>query len=131
MIDARRALGVATAVVLGVGVYALREATETRSIDTPADSRTVVEVRARTNAELPGLALGDVVSAALTTCRLELDSSSVAGANGSAGPDAYRIVLAPALDETERVRYEGCLEDWRIDHVRIDVVTMRTELGGR
>jgi len=39
-----------------------------------------------------------------------------------------RAVLAPALDETNRRQFRGCIEDWVIDHVRINVTEM-TNLG--
>jgi hypothetical protein len=28
------------------------------------------------------------------------------------------------MDETNRRQFRGCLEDWLIDHVRLDVVTL-------
>jgi hypothetical protein len=33
-------------------------------------------------------------------------------------------VLTPALDETNRRQFRGCMEDWVIDHVRINVTDM-------
>jgi hypothetical protein len=33
-------------------------------------------------------------------------------------------VLQPALDETNRKQLRGCLEDWTIDSVRADVVSL-------
>jgi hypothetical protein len=29
------------------------------------------------------------------------------------------------MDETNRRQFRGCLEDWLIDHVRLDVVTLQ------
>ena len=42
----------------------------------------------------------------------------------------FRAVLRPSMDETNRRQFRGCLEDWLIDHVRLDVVTLH-DLGPR
>ncbi len=122
----RIALGSALIVVLGAGVVILRELTETRHTPTAPDSRTIVELEATTNLERMAPSMHDVVHAATTTCRIEIGAHPIGSSPLTQHGDRYRTVLAPALDETERTRFEGCLEDWRIDHVKVDVVTMRT-----
>jgi hypothetical protein len=32
--------------------------------------------------------------------------------------------LAPALDETNQRQFRGCVEDWIIDHLKVDVVEL-------
>jgi hypothetical protein len=29
------------------------------------------------------------------------------------------------MDETNRRQFRGCLEDWLVDHIRLDVVSLR------
>ena len=38
--------------------------------------------------------------------------------------DAFSAVLSPALDETDRRQFKGCLEDFVIDHLQIDVLRL-------
>ena len=119
-------LGVVAVVVLGAGVLWLRELTETRHVPTPPDSRTLVELEARANLERMVPSMLDLVTAASTTCRIEIGARPLGPSPMTEDDGLFRTVLAPALDETEQTRYEGCLEDWRIDHLKLDVVTMRT-----
>ena len=34
----------------------------------------------------------------------------------------YRAVLQPAMDQTNRRQFRGCLEDWTLDQLLVDVV---------
>jgi hypothetical protein len=34
----------------------------------------------------------------------------------------FRAVLAPALDETNERQFRGCLEDWTMDQLLVDVL---------
>jgi hypothetical protein len=108
------AVGVAAGVV---GVGALREATLSTHHPVPEGSR-VVSAEAR-GAE-PGQALVELVDAQVRQCRLEVTSDVVGGAE-PLGPGRFRFVLAPAMDETNRRQFRGCLEDWTADHVLLDV----------
>jgi hypothetical protein len=54
------------------------------------------------------------------TCRLEVESD-LAGPIERLGHGRYRAVLVPALDDSNQRQFRGCLEDWVIDHVRLDV----------
>jgi hypothetical protein len=38
-------------------------------------------------------------------------------------PTRFQVVLRPALDETDRVQYPGCVEDWLLDHLRLRIVS--------
>jgi lactate dehydrogenase-like 2-hydroxyacid dehydrogenase len=42
----------------------------------------------------------------------------------SLGDGRFRAVLTPAMDETNRRQFRGCVEDFMIDHVQIDVIQL-------
>ena len=42
--------------------------------------------------------------------------------------ETFVAVLAPALSESEAMRFHGCLEDARLDHVQADVLQLESSL---
>jgi hypothetical protein len=113
------AVGVAVGVV---GILALREATlSTHEAVTAA--RTELVMSADTKGGERNQTLPEMVEAQLKTCRLEV-ASDVDGPIESLGDGHFRAALVPALDETNRRQFRGCMEDWVIDHVRINVTEM-------
>jgi hypothetical protein len=113
------AVGVAIGVV---GILALREATlSTHESVTAAQTELVMS--ADTKGGERNQTLPEMVEAQLKTCRLEV-ASDVDGPIESLGDGDFRAVLVPALDETNRRQFRGCMEDWVIDHVRINVTEM-------
>jgi hypothetical protein len=114
------AVGLAIGVV---GVLALREATlSTHEPVTDArEMELVVHARMR-NAEATQT-LSEMVEAQLQTCRLEVTSDLV-GPIEPLGDGRFRAVLAPAMDETNRRQFKGCVEDWTIDQVLLGVVSL-------
>ena len=64
-----------------------------------------------------------MVEAELQTCRLEVTSVLV-GPVEPLGDGQFRAVLAPAMDETNRRQFKGCVEDWTIDQVLLGVVSL-------
>ena len=64
-----------------------------------------------------------MVDALLATCRLEI-SSDLSGPVTALGDGEFRALLVPALDETNERQFRGCVEDWTIDHLRVDVLDM-------
>jgi hypothetical protein len=64
-----------------------------------------------------------MVEAQVLLCRLEV-SSDVVGNVEAIASGRYRAVLAPSMDESNRRQFRGCLEDWVLDHVRLDVVRL-------
>jgi hypothetical protein len=113
------AVGVAIGIV---GILALREATlSTHESVTAAQTELVMS--ADTKGGERNQALPEMVEAQLKTCRLEV-ASDVDGPIESVGEGNFRAVLVPALDETNRRQFRGCMEDWVIDHVRINVTEM-------
>jgi hypothetical protein len=105
-----------------VAVLALREAT--LSTHERVDAReTDLVLSAKTKGGEENQTLSEMVEAQLLTCRLEVESD-LAGPIERLGDGRYRAVLVPALDPTNRRQFRGCLEDWIIDHVQLDVLEL-------
>ena len=113
------AVGVAIGVV---GILALREATLSTH-EAVAAAQTELVMSADTKGGERNQTLPEMVEAQLETCRLEV-ASDVEGPIESLGDGLFRAALVPALDETNRRQFRGCMEDWVIDHVRINVTEM-------
>jgi hypothetical protein len=112
-------LGVIGLVVGVVGVLALREATLSTHERVSGRGMELV-VSAETKGGEEGQTLSEMVEAQLLSCRLEV-GSDLNGRIQRLGDGRYRAMLVPALDETDRKQFRGCVEDWIIDHVQIGV----------
>ncbi|MGH9137542.1 MAG: hypothetical protein ACRD0G_10910 [Acidimicrobiales bacterium] len=44
------------------------------------------------------------------------------------GGGRFRVVLEPAMDDTNRRQFRGCVEDFVTDHLQINVLQL-TEIG--
>lgn len=119
----RVALGALGLAIGAVAVLALREATLSTHDRVPKDSRMEVVVTARKRAGEVNQSLGEMVHAVLTACRLEV-ASDFSGPIERVGDRRFRGVLVPALDQTNRRQFRGCVEDWTIDQVLVDVVSL-------
>ena len=117
----RLALG-AVGLAAGVlGTIALREATlSTHQVVEPGSTVDVV-LSAHSEGAEQGQTLPEMVEALLLTCRLEVHSD-LASPIVADGDGRFLVTLDPALDETDRRQIRGCLEDWTIDHLWVDVV---------
>ena len=102
-----------------VGVLALREATLSTHEDVDARETRLV-LSGQTKGGEQNQTLSEMVEAQVLTCRLEVESD-LAGPIERLGDGRYRAVLVPALDDSNQRQFRGCLEDWVIDHVRLDV----------
>ena len=107
--------------VLGVG--ALREATLSTHQPVPPGSEITVVVRAHIRGGEHSQTLAEMVEAQLHECRLEV-TSDVVGPVTHLGEGEFRAVLAPSMDETNRRQFRGCLEDWKVDHLSLDVLEL-------
>jgi hypothetical protein len=116
----RVALGV-VGLAIGIGgVLALREATlSTHGEEVGPQIELVVSANQR-GAE-PTQTLAEMVEAQIETCRLEVNSD-LSGPVQDLGDRRFRAVLVPSLDHTDRKQFRGCLEDWVVDHVSLNVV---------
>jgi hypothetical protein len=120
----RQALAAVAVVALAIGVIWLREETESRHYPTHPDSTVTIVVDADTNRAEPSQTLHEMTAAQLSFCRHEVNSDLVGEVVPLADdPTQFELVLRPALDETDRVQYEGCVEDWLLDHLRLRIVS--------
>ena len=113
------------AIGLAVGVaavLALREATLSTHEPVAGDGIELV-VSAKSEGGEQDQTLPEMVEAQLQTCRLEV-TSDLDGPIESLGDGRFRAVLTPAMDETNRRQFRGCVEDFMIDHVQIDVIEL-------
>lgn len=126
---ARIGLGVVGLALGIVAVLALREATLSTHDRVDRSSRVVLVVDARTEGGEPSQSLHEMVQALLLTCRLEVNADIVHAVEDE-GNGRFSTVLQPALDQTNRRQFGGCIEDWTIDHLIVDVVAFEP-LGRR
>lgn len=123
-----RILGGAVALlVLVIAVLFMRDATLSTHQDVPAGSQLEVVIRSSTRGGEGIHTLSDMTRALVLTCRLEVPSTPV-GPIERLDDERFRFVLQPSLDDTNRRQFRGCLTDWEIDHVKVDVLSM-TELA--
>lgn len=120
MLAARIVLGAIGIAVGFGGVLALREATLSTHQPVGADSKAIVEFSAWTRNAEKGQTLEESVEALLLACRLQVGNSDV---HRITRLDEHRFEaeLRRGLDQTNRRQLRGCLEDWTLDYVRIDV----------
>ena len=107
-----------------LAVLSLREATLSTHHPVDQDSRTELIVSAHARGAETTQSLAEIVEAQVQACRLEVNSD-VVGEIAATDEGHFRAVLRPSMDETNRRQFRGCLEDWLIDHVRLDVVTLQ------
>ena len=120
-IAVRAALALVGLVIGLVAVAALREATLSTHEPVARDSQIELVVAAHTKGGEPNQTLAEMVEAQLLMCRLEVKSDLVGDVERVTG-DRFRAVLAPSMDKTNRRQFRGCVEDWAVDHVRLDVI---------
>jgi hypothetical protein len=117
---------------IGTGaVQNLREATLSTHQPVGKDSEAVIELRATVNDPEGGRTVEGMVRALLLTCRLDVDHSELVGdepqvsrADNGDGRTYFTAVFRPGLDQTNQRQLRGCLEDWSIDHLRVDVLSI-------
>ncbi|MDP1819437.1 MAG: hypothetical protein Q8K58_06015 [Acidimicrobiales bacterium] len=117
----------AVGVALGVAaVLALKEATLSTHHRVDPKTTAVVTLDARSKGAERGRSLGDMVETLLLACRLEVARTEMEGPVRELGSGRYEATFRPMLDETNQRQLRGCLEDWSIDHILIDVVSIRS-----
>lgn len=108
-----------------VGVLVLREATLSTH-DRPTGRAMELVVSANTAGGEQNQTLVEMVEAQLLACRLEV-TSDLTGPIEPLGDGRFRAVLTPAMDDTNRRQFRGCVEDFVIDHLQVNVEEL-TEL---
>ena len=119
---ARLALGTVGLAIGVAGVLTLREATLSTHEEVAGRGMELV-VSARTRGGEPSQTLAEMVEAQLLTCRLEV-SSDVDGPIEPLGDGRFRLVLVPAMDQTNQRQFRGCVEDFITDHLQINVLEL-------
>jgi hypothetical protein len=119
---ARAALGLVGLAIGVAGVVALREATLSTHEEVTGRAMELV-VSARTHGGERDQTLAEMVEAQLLTCRLEVNSD-FEGPIQPLGDGRFRAVLVPALDQTNRRQFRGCVEDFVTDHLQINVIEL-------
>jgi hypothetical protein len=107
-------------------VVALREPTLSTHQPVPPGSSVELVVAAHSRGAERSQGLDELVEAQLATCRLEINSDLIdVGPNpdGEAN-ERYRAVLEPGMDDTDRRQFRGGVEDWTIDHLSMDVISL-------
>jgi hypothetical protein len=122
------ALGAAGLAAGVVGVSALREATMSTHHPIAPDSRIELVVDAETDGGEGSQTTAEIVDAQTRTCRLEVHSD-MTGDLVEVRRDRFRVTLVPSMDETDRRQFRGCLEDWVIDNIRLEVVSLAAPSG--
>jgi hypothetical protein len=107
---------------IGVGgVHELREATLSTHQRQEPGSRVELVVQASSHRAERGQSLQEMVEALLVTCRLEVTADIDLPVRDE-GNGRFRAVVQPDLDRTDRRQLRGCIEDWTVDQLRVDVV---------
>jgi hypothetical protein len=123
----RSLVGIALVLAVVVGVHVLRQATMSTHYATGADTRLVVVVDAAANRPEHGVTLAGMTEAQVGVCALEVSrTADVRPVEGT--DDRFTVTLQPALDSTDRKQFGGCVEDWAVDHLRLDVTSMTDEV---
>jgi hypothetical protein len=113
-------------IAVGVGgVLALREATLSTHQRIGPDSKSVVVLDAWTRHGERDQTLFEMVEAILQACRLQVGRSDVVRIDHDGG-HRFEAELRRGLDQTNRRQLRGCLEDWTLDYVRVDVLSLVT-----
>jgi hypothetical protein len=121
-----RVLLAAVGIAVGIGgVLALREATLSTHQHVDADSKSVVVLDAWVRHGEQGQTLFEMVEAVLMACRLQVGRSDVTSIRQDS-EHRFEAELRRGLDQTNRRQLRGCLEDWTLDYVRVDVLSLVT-----
>ena len=112
---------VGAAIVVIVAVLGLREATETRHVEMPADSHVVV--RAGVSVRGDEARAADLSRALASVCVVESTvNSTLRDFEQADGEFTFKVV--PAADEPDRRQLRGCLQDFRVPGILADVREM-------
>jgi hypothetical protein len=109
--------------LLVVGIVVLRDATLSTHQQTAPDSRIELVMHVSIKGGEARQTIDEMADATLLACRLEVSADPVEPLE-ALDDGRFRSVLSPSMDDTDQRQFRGCLEDWTIDHVRVDVETL-------
>lgn len=116
------AVVVALLLVMTAAVMVIRESTQARPDPASADAVTAVEISvSQRQSDQPVLAVADAL---WVSCRLRVPSSVDLVEIGETSDSTVQLVLHPALGETDRRQFVGCLQDATIDRINARVLTV-------
>ena len=121
----RVAVALVVLALVGAGTWQLRSATMSTHVPVDPVSRLAVTVDAESRLSETGQSLREQVMAKVSMCRLEVRASDPVGPLDPMSDGRFRFVLQPSLDDTDRIQFRGCMEDWNVDHLIVDVTEMR------
>ena len=113
---------IALALILGLGAR-VREATLSTHTTVGAESEIELLLNAKIRDAERSQKLSEMVEAKVLACRLEV-ASDIVGSVEEVAAGRYRAVLSPSMDASNRRQFRGCLEDWGMDHVQLNVVRL-------
>lgn len=116
-------LGLLGLLVGAAAVLALREATLSTHQPVADGSRTRLVLEAETENGEARQSVDEMIEAVVLACRLEV-TSDLAAPLEAMGDGIFIAELTPALDQTNERQLRGCLEDWSIDHLLVDVISV-------
>ena len=119
-------LAVVGLVVGGIGVLALREATLSTHRKVTGAARTTIVLEAEVKDTEHNQTLDETVEAILVACRLEVSSDLEADPRPLGDGILRGAASCRPLDESNRRQFRGCLEDWTLDHLLIDVLSLES-----
>ncbi|MGH9049750.1 MAG: hypothetical protein ACRDY4_08485 [Acidimicrobiia bacterium] len=105
------------------GVLALREATLSTHQEVTGTGTELI-VSAKTKGGEKSQRLPEMVEAQVLTCRLEVTADVDDGIE-RLDSKHFRAVLDRPLDHTNRRQFRGCVEDFMVDHLQMDVVELQ------
>jgi hypothetical protein len=111
---------------LGVLVVVVLLRQETMSVHTlgAPGSSTVVVVEASARPQRSTTRVAALARAQIALCRTEVHDETREPDVVHSLPWTFTFRLRPALDESDRRQLHGCLEDARVDHLQLQVVSM-------
>ena len=127
-IAARLGLGLVGLVVGALAIDALQEATESRHVHIATDSKVSLDLHATRHGGSQSQTTKEMVDALLKGCRLEVNSDLDAPPE-DVGEGWFHAVLRPALDPTDLKQFGGCLRDWSVGGLLVDVVRFGPDDG--
>lgn len=116
-------IGLAFVAAVGVMIPVVAEATMSKPTPVPPESRMEIVLQADVSHETYNSKV-EMVRSLFSACRLQVPTDPQEGRFEQVR-DRFRFVIQPALNESDRRQFRGCLEDLKLQHLEVDVLWMR------